>query len=209
MDAKPINDEKRPDHLRSRAGRMIPLVQKLSAFQRGALLEHLLALSAENRRLRFGMWTNDDTIRRYVEKIDFVSDRVFGIFGLDLRLIGAAHLALNHRDRFAELGVSVNAGERRHGYGLALLQRAKLHAVNRGFRTFFMCCLSENKTMVHLALLAGLKVAVEQGEVDAHLRLAAPNLGGVALEAVEDQMALIDLFWKQQLQWFPASVRAA
>mgnify|MGYP003336058895 CR=1 FL=1 len=169
----------------------------------------LLALSAEDRRLRFGMWTNDDTIRRYVEKIDFVSDRVFGIFGLDLRLIGAAHLALNHQNRFAEIGVSVNAGERRHGYGLALLQRAKLHAVNLGFRTYFMCCLSENRTMVHLALVAGLKVAVEQGEVDAHLRLEAPNLGGVALEAVEDQMALIDLFWKQQLQWFPASVRAA
>ena len=188
---------------------MIPIVQKLTAFQRGALLERLLALSVEDRLLRFGMLTNDDTIRRYVEKIDFVSDRVFGIFGLDLRLIGAAHLALNHQNRFAEIGVSVNAGERRHGYGLALLQRAKLHAVNRGFRTFFMCCLSENKTMVHLAHLAGFKVVVEQGDVDAHLKLEAPNIGGVALEAVEDQIAVMDLFWKQQLQWFAVPVRAA
>lgn len=188
---------------------MTPIVQKLTAFQRGALLEHLLALSAEDRRLRFGMLTQDETIRRYVEKIDFLSDKVFGIFGLDLELIGAAHLALSHEAGFAELGVSVNAGERGQGYGLALLQRAKLHAVNLGFRTFFMCCLSENKTMVHLAQQAGLKVVVEQGEVDAHLKLESPNIGGVAREAVEDQMALIDLFWKQQLQWFPAPVRAA
>ncbi len=188
---------------------MIPVVQKLAEFQRANLLGHLLALSPEDRRLRFGMLTQDETIRRYVEKIDFSNDKVFGIFGLDLHLIGVAHLALSHEAGFAELGLSVNVSERGQGYGLALLQRAKLHAVNLGFRTFFMCCLSENKTMVHLAQLAGLKVVVEQGEVDAHLSLEAPNFGGVALEAVEDQIAVIDLFWKQQLQWFPAPVRAA
>jgi len=72
-----------------------------------------------------------------------------------------------------------------------------------------MCCLAENKTMVHLAQRAGLKVVVEQGEVDARLRLDATSFGGVAREAVEDQLALMDLFWKQQLQWWPAPVRAA
>lgn len=188
---------------------MIPVVQKLTRFQRSSLLSHLLALSPEDRRLRFGMLTQDETIRRYVAKIDFSNDKVFGIFDLDMRLIGAAHLALNHKNGFAELGLSVDVVERSHGYGLALLQRAKLHAVNLGFRTFFMCCLSENKTMVHLAHLAGFKVVVEQGDVDAHLKLEAPNIGGVALEAVEDQIAVMDLFWKQQLQWFAVPVRAA
>jgi len=188
---------------------MSTVVQKLAEFQRAGLLEHLLALSVEDRRLRFGTLTRDETIERYVAKIDFSSDKVFGIFGLDLQLIGAAHLALDRDAGFAELGLSVNASERGKGHGLALLQRAKLHAVNLGFRTLFMCCLSENKTMVHLARRAGLKVVVEQGEVDAHLRLEAPSFGGVALEAVEDQFALMDLFWKQQLQWLPAPAQAA
>ena len=188
---------------------MTPVVQKLAAFQRAGLLEHLLGLAVEDRRLRFGMLMQDEAIARYVDKIDFSSDKVFGIVGLDLRLIGAAHLALNREAGFAELGLSVNASARGRGHGFALLQRAKLHAVNLGFRTLFMCCLAENKTMVHLAQRAGLKVVVEQGGVDARLRLDATSFGGVALEAVEDQLALMDLFWKQQLQWWPAPVRAA
>ncbi len=188
---------------------MMPAVQKLAAFQRPALLRHLLALSGDDRRLRFGTPTSDETIARYVEKIDFSRDRVFAIFGLDMRLVGVAHLALDRDQHFAELGLSVDGSERGKGYGLALLLRARLHAVNLGYRTLFMCCLAENKTMVHLARRAGLKVVTEQGAVDAHLRLEAPSYGGVAQEAVTDQIALIDLFCKQQLQWLPTPVRAA
>ena len=158
---------------------MTPVVQKLAAFQRAGLLEHLLGLAAEDRRLRFGMLMQDEAIAGYVDKIDFSSDKVFGIVGLDLRLIGAAHLALHREAGCAELGLSVNASARGKGHGFALLQRA------------------------------GLKVVVEQGGVDARLRLEATSFGGVAREAVEDQLALIDLFWKRQLQWWPAPVRAA
>ena len=184
---------------------MTPIVQKLAVSQRPMLLRHLLALSVDDRRLRFGMLMNDDAIARYVEKIDFTRDRVFGIFGFNLQLIGAAHLALERDADFAELGLSVDATERGRGCGLALLQRARLYAANRGYRTLFMYCLAENKTMVHLARLAGLKVVTEQGSVDAHLQLETPSVGGVALETVEDQMALIDFFWKQQFQWLPAA----
>jgi RimJ/RimL family protein N-acetyltransferase len=188
---------------------MMAVVQKLVAVQRPELLSHLLGLSAADRRLRFGALMQDEAVAHYVEGIDFARDKLFGIFGLDLHLVGMAHLALDRAQRFAELGLSVDADERGKGFGFALLQRAKLHAVNLGFRTLFMYCLSENKTMVHLARKAGLKVATEQGAVDAHLRLDPPNYGAIAQEAVEDQIALVDLFWKQQLQWLPHPVRAA
>jgi RimJ/RimL family protein N-acetyltransferase len=187
----------------------IPVVQKLAAVQRPQLLRHLLDLSTADRRMRFGASMQDEAVAHYVEGIDFARDKVFGIFGLDMEVVGMAHLALDRAQRFAELGLSVDAHERGKGFGFALLQRAKLHAVNLGFRTLFMYCLTENKTMVHLARKAGLKVVAEQGAADAHLRLDPPNYGAVAQEAVEDQIALVDLFWKQQLQWLPHPVRVA
>jgi hypothetical protein len=55
--------------------------------------------------------------------------------------------------------------------------------------------------MVHLARKAGLKLVTEQGEVDAHLQLEATSHAAVAREAIEDQMALADLLFKQQFQW--------
>lgn len=187
----------------------LPVVQKLFAAERPLVLAHLLALPASDRRLRFGALMQDAAIERYVEGIDFSHDRLFGIFGLDMHLAGIAHLALEPAQRYAELGLSVDARERGKGFGFALLLRAKLHAVNRGFNTLLMYCLSENRTMVHLARKAGLKVVTDQGSVDAHLRLEAPSFGAVAQEAVEDQIALVDLFWKQQLQWLHMPVEAA
>lgn len=181
----------------------MPVVQKLAACQRPAVLRHLLLLSAADRRLRFAAPVQDAAVERYVEGIDFACDQLFGILGFDLQLAGMAHLALDREQRFAEIGLSVDSGERGRGCGFALLRRAKLHAVNLGFRTLFMCCLAENQTMAHLAHKAGLKVVTERGAVDAHLRLAPPSYGAVAQEAVEDQIALVDLFWKQQLQWLP------
>ncbi len=187
----------------------LPVVQKLFEGHRPQVLSHLLALSETDRHLRFGALMHDAAVERYVAGIDFSHDRLFGIFDLDMRLAGLAHLALEPAQRFAELGLSVDRQQRGKGYGFALLDRAKLHAVNRGFKTLLMYCLSENKTMVHLARKAGLKVVTEQGAVDAHLRLDAPSFGGVTQEAVEDQIALLDLFWKQQLQWLQHPVRAA
>ena len=82
-----------------------------------------------------------------------------------------------------------------------MLNRGKLSAVNRGYTTLFMHCLAENQIMIHLARKAGLKLVTEQGEVDAHLKLEATSHAAVAREAIEDQIALADLLFKQQFQW--------
>jgi len=180
---------------------MAPIVQKLTALQRPDLLRHLRTLSAEDRRLRFGTYMHDAALEHYVNGIDFVRDKVFGIHGRDLAVVGMAHLALDRSQRFAELGLSVETTQRGKGYGLALLNRGKLSAVNLGYTTLFMHCLSENQIMIHLARKAGLKLVTEQGDVDAHLKLDATSYGAVAQEAVEDHIALADFLFKQQFQW--------
>ncbi len=184
---------------------MLPLpsvpVQHLNPRHREDIVRHLLRLQDEDRRLRFGRHMRDDTLREYVDGINFERDRVFGVQDADLNLIGFAHLALDPATRVAELGVSVDPVARGKGYGFALLERVVLHASNHGYRVLFMYCLAENAIMMHLARKAGLTVVVEAGEADARLTLERVSAGGVIREAMADQFALVDCMLKQQYLW--------
>jgi RimJ/RimL family protein N-acetyltransferase len=186
-------------------------VQRLHALHRPEIERHLLDLPAEDRRLRFGQAVRDDMIERYVAGVDFGRDRLFGIFGNDLRLIGFGHLALDADGRSAELGLSVCPALRGRGFGAALLERAVLAAANLGYRALFMHCLAENKIMMHLARKAGLSVVVRYGEADAELALDRRRHGGAAREAMADQFALVDYLLKQQYSLLarPATPAAA
>lgn len=173
-------------------------VQGLNPKHREDIARHLLQLPAEDRRLRFGQAIRDESVRAYVDGIDFERDRVFGIHGPALELVGVGHLALDAALKAAELGLSVDPRLRVNGYGFALLNRALLHAANLGYRTLFMHCLAENRIMMHLAAKAGLIVVIEAGEADGRLKLDRSRHGGALLEAVADQFALVDILLKQQ-----------
>src|SRR6185369_13679675 len=166
------------------------VVQRLGASHRDKIVRHLVRLPADDRRLRFGAPMRDSTIATYVERINFAHDQVFGIFGADLELWGMAHLALDTQGQSAELGLSVDCSVRGKGYGYALLQRAVLHATNRGYGALFMHCLAENGVMMNLARKAGLSVVITSGEADGRLALAEPTHAGAIHEAIEDQFAL-------------------
>ena len=184
---------------------MVPLsrvaVQHLNPRHREDIVRHLLRLPENDRRLRFGRHMRDDTIREYVERINFERDRVFGVHDADLNLIGVAHLALDPAAGVAELGLSVDPTVRAKGYGFALRERVLLHAANLGYRVLFMYCLAENGIMMHLARKAGLTVVVDAGEADARLTLDRVAHGGVLREAMADQFALVDCMLKQQYLW--------
>lgn len=171
--------------------------KNLSAADRGALTAHLLVLSADDRRLRFGVAASDATIRDYVARIDFGRDAAFGFFADDLSLGGVAHVAIF--DGVAELGVSVLADYRRHGIGSALFERASAFARNHFIRTLFMHCLTENAAMMHIARKSGMKIVVDGGEADAHLELAPLDAGTIASEFLQERLALFDYSLKAQV----------
>jgi RimJ/RimL family protein N-acetyltransferase len=173
-------------------------VLRLNPRYRDDIACHLLQLPAEDRRLRFGRAIRDDAIREYVGGIDFGRDRVFGILGPALELVGVTHLALDPAARSAELGISVDASRRVTGYGYAMLQRAALNATNLGYRALFMHCLAENAIMMRLARKAGLLVVIEGAEADGRLKLDRLMHGGALREALADQVALVDAMLKQQ-----------
>jgi RimJ/RimL family protein N-acetyltransferase len=182
-------------------GAIDPAVQKLSSLHRAQMLRHLLRLPANDRRLRFGGPVRDSALESYVNRIDFSRDRVFGIFAVDLELLGIAHLALSPVEQTAELGLSVDVAARGKGYGSALLRRSVLHATNLGYRALFMYCLAENHVVMHLARKAGLALVVEAGEAEGRVALERGTRGDAMKEVMEDQFALVDYLLKQQYAW--------
>jgi len=170
------------------------ITKTLNATDRAALATHLLALSSEDRRLRFGVAASDAVLRNYVARIDFDRDAVFAFFADDLSLGGAAHVAI--ADGVAELGVSVLAAYRRRGIGSALFQRASDFARNHFIRTLFMHCLTENAAMMHIARKSGMKIVAGGSEADAHLQLPPLDVGTIATEFFQERLALFDYNFK-------------
>jgi GNAT superfamily N-acetyltransferase len=165
-------------------------VQCLVQEDRDSLLMHFRMLSSEGRRLRFGSPTSDAGLVRYVDRIDFVRDAVFGVYALDLALCGVAHLSVANET--AELGVSVLDGHRGKGNGTALFGRASTWARNRGIKAIYMHCLSENAVVMHIASEAGMRIVISHGEADAHLPLLPATAATLTEEWMQNGAAILD-----------------
>lgn len=183
-------------------------VKELSERDRRRLLMHFLALEAADRSLRFGAALSDETITRYVQKLDFARDSVFGVYDDGLTLVGVGHLAFCPREAYpllqgatlknmvAEFGVSVLSSARGLGVGSKLFERAAIHCRNHDVDTLTMQCLASNRVMMHIARKAGMEIRCEYGEANAYLRLKPADPGSVLQEAMEEQIATIDYTWK-------------
>lgn len=201
-------DPRTEDVQRSRAVR----VKELSERDRRRLLHHFLALGEEDRLLRFGTLMSDELITRYVQRIDFRCDTLFGVYDEDLGLTGVGHLAFASRDalpaiagatvkeRLAEFGISVLESARGQGIGSRLFERAAMHCRNEDIDTLSMHCLSRNQTMIHIAHKAGMEIQRDYGEADAYLKLPAANPGTVLQEAVAEQAATFDYVIKANMR---------
>ena len=185
------------------AGQVVP-VRALHAGHRDEILNHLLKLNDEDRRLRFGTQTPDEVIAHYVEHLDFNKDTVFGIFNDDLKLVGMAHLAYlpesKKQARAAEFGVSVLPEGRAQGLGTALLQRSAVHSRNTRIETLYVHCLASNKAMMHLAQKAGMRVEYAYGDADAYLKLSPASPATIVEEAANEQWADMDYAMKSNLK---------
>lgn len=202
----PVPANEKPSHAASAAAAqlMVP-IRSIGPSQRPRILEHLLALGADDRYLRFGYVATDEQIGRYVENIDFERDDVFGIFNRKLELIAMAHLALAHSEDChdcAEFGVSVSRAARGRGFGTRLFERAVMHARNEGVKLLFIHALSENEAMLKIARRAGASVETHGSESEAYLRLPDATLDSRLSELVHEGFAETDFQLKQQAKRF-------
>lgn len=180
-------------------------IRSLGENHRERIAQHLLALSPQDRYLRFGHWASDGQIARYVAALDFDRDEIFGIYNRRLELIAVAHLAYakeSCHDSCAEFGVSVLHGARGRGYGARLFDRAAMHATNDGVSLMFIHALSENAAMLKIARNAGARVERDGTEAEAYLRLPPASLDSRVTEMLEEQIAQTDYRLKSQAKSF-------
>ncbi len=183
---------------------MVP-IRSLGASHRERIAQHLLALDANDRYLRFGYGAQEAQIRAYTDSLNFARDDIFGIYNRSLVLIAVAHLAFAGDPKCqscAEFGVSVQSDARGKGYGSLLFDRAVTHARNKGVDLMFIHALSENAAMLKIAKNAGAVVERDGSESEAYLKLPPATLDTRMTEAVEDRFAELDFQLKLQAKRF-------
>jgi len=177
--------------------------RKLLPTEGPMLAEHLMRLSAEDRRLRFGgMFLRDEGVQRYVDSIDWVHSWHVGFFAdnalravvqLSMPRPGAAYAGLPwFRPGAAEFAVSVEKPWQRQGIASRLLAQAVVVARNRNVRDLYMLCLPENEPMRRLARKVGIHLVFRDGEVTGHVDLPAPDQLTVFAEFAVEAAAALD-----------------
>lgn len=175
------------------------LIRSLDPEQLALIEQHLLSLSDHDRYLRFGYPAIDEQISRYVAKLDFGRDELFGIFDAELQLVAAAHLAYLDapgQQHMAEFGVSVSPERRGCGYGQQLFERCVVHARNHGVSRLIVHALSENAAMLKIARNAGASVVREGSESQAYLELPPADFGSQVGELLAEGLARTDYHLK-------------
>ncbi|MEN9474254.1 MAG: hypothetical protein RIS48_974 [Pseudomonadota bacterium] len=175
------------------------LIRSLDPEQLALIEQHLLSLSDHDRYLRFGYPAIDEQISRYVAKLDFGRDELFGIFDAELQLVAAAHLAYLDapgQQHMAEFGVSVSPELRGRGYGQQLFERCVVHARNHGVSRLIVHALSENAAMLKIARNAGASVVREGTESQAYLELPPADFRSQVGELLAEGLARTDYHLK-------------
>jgi RimJ/RimL family protein N-acetyltransferase len=175
------------------------LIRSLDPEQLALIEQHLLSLSGQDRYLRFGYPAIDEQISRYVAKLDFGRDELFGIFDAELQLVAVAHLAYLDtpgQQHMAEFGVSVSPELRGCGYGQQLFERCVVHARNHGVSRLIVHALSENAAMLKIARNAGASVVREGTESQAYLELPPADFGSQVGEMLAEGLARTDYHLK-------------
>ncbi len=139
---------------------------------RPAILAHLLALSPEDRHLRFCGSLSDEAIRAHVESIPDLPG--FTLTALDGPLWDGpfyragpvrAFAELIVSGKVAELGISVDLTRRRNGVGTYMVQTAARLLALRGVERIVALTLTRNRGMIRLGVSCGAEIETDGSEV--------------------------------------------
>ncbi len=171
--------------------------RKLLPYEIWRLREHLLRLSAADRRLRFFAGVGADFIAEHCRRIDCLRAVVIGFFEAGV-LRGAAelHLAGAFGSR-AELAVTVESAWQDRQIRTELLSHAITIAENRGVRTVEMICLLDNHRMQHIARKFTGRLDIVDNQAEANVKVPYPTQISLWHEAAMDGLGLITSWLEQ------------
>ena len=163
------------------------LIRPLTVFERENLRNFYLASTADDRRRRFCCTLSDDTVSKYVDRLDFARDTILGAFDEHAQLIGLAELVRGPEE--SEMAFSVRPDRRGEKIGTMLLDRLLARASMCGVRKVFVMFLSDNTPMRKMAQRAGMLVQTADGESHAERELPAPSTEDLNRWIVEESLS--------------------
>jgi len=163
------------------------IIRPLTVYEREAVRSFYLALSPDDRRKRFCCSLSDDTISKYVDRLNFTGDTVLAAFDEQAQIIGLAELVRGAEE--SELAFSVRPDRRGQKIGTKLMERLLLRARMCGVRKAFVMFLSDNTPMRRMASRAGMSVHSVDGEAHAERELPAPSAQELTRWFVEEGLA--------------------
>jgi GNAT superfamily N-acetyltransferase len=179
---------------------MSHIVYRLQPSEYHRYKTHLLALDDESKYLRFGYQIKDETLEELFKTFESnpKNHKIFVIENSDLEVIGAGHIAIS--DDQTELAFSVLKQYQGQGMGSSLMKRVIEWCQNRNIQNGCMVCLSTNMAIKKLARKYG--VLINEGtETLASIKIPEPDTTSVINEVVESNIARMDHFGKQQVNF--------
>ena len=189
---------------------MIP--RKLNNFidKENLELHFLKDIQGNDRRLRFGHMLPDEGVKDYIKKtfvsfgyndmwfiIDVESPETFG-----RKVVATCHVNYDVKTNTAELGLTVSPQYRNQKLGQELYNRGVTWARMKGAEIIFMHCLSENKTMQHIARKNGMSVVtIDPAEKQSSIKVEKNQIAAGYQDSVYEQMAVFDMLVRNQ-NWF-------
>lgn len=173
-------------------------IRRLWQFDQAAICQHFLRLDPGTRRMRFGGAVSAAYVNKYAEQIMQFDSAIYGAF-VDGTLLAVAELRglFDGWPATAEAAFSVERKWQDQGIGDALLTRVIAAAQNRGVKTLYMICLTENKKMQHLAAKHSAVLKFHRSEVEASLDPPWPTPYSIAEEMAGETGYLVNavLHW--------------
>jgi len=163
------------------------IIRPLTVFEREAARGFYLSLSPDDRRKRFCCSLSDETISKYVDRLNFTRDTVLGAFDEQAQIVGLAELVRGAAA--SELAFSVRPDRRGQKIGTRLMERLLLRARMCGIRKVFVMFLSDNTPMRKMANRAGMSVCSADGEAHAERELPAPSAEELTRWFIEEGLA--------------------
>jgi GNAT superfamily N-acetyltransferase len=184
------------------------IIRPLTVFEREAVRDFYLALSPDDRRKRFCCSLSDDTISKYVDRLNFIRDTVLGAFDEQAQIVGLAELVRGAEQ--SEMAFSVRPDRRGQKIGTRLMERLLLRARMCGVGKVFVMFLSDNAPMRRMALRAGMSVQTADGESHAARELPPASVQELARWFLEEGLAHSGYFSTLGMaQWGSAVNRSA
>jgi len=179
---------------------MIP--RKLTPFDVEKLNTHFINdIVEDDRRLRFGMQSSNDTVKDYIKRTfeHYGYKNIWFVVESDDKIVASCHVAYCPETNTAEMGCTVSPDYRNQKIGQELFNRGITWARMNGAENVFMHCLSENKTIQHIAKKGGMTVVtIDPSEKESTIQVKQSRVEAGFKDYIMDQIAIYDSAIRKQ-----------